>query len=696
MSGLELKNYITLDKETIMSPDLCDRFSEQDLLRIGEWCGDNYARDRASRRKWYKRTEGALELAMQVQKSKTFPWAGCSNIIFPLVTIAAMQFHARAYPTIVNGNDVVKCRVIGDDPQGIEKSRADRISAHMSWQLTEQDESWEEDTDRALLNVAIVGCGFKKSYYDGSLQHNVSSYVHAKDLVFDYWAKSIDDAKTKTHLIPFYRNDIYSRVKSGVFRDVLDSPWYVANASVVNHENDFEEDDRDGLDQPPPDHDTPFILCEQHCWLDLDGDGYEEPYIVTFEESSRAVVRIVTRFDREGDIERNSKGNIIRIHAWEYFTKIPFIPAPDGSCMDIGFGVLLGPLNESVNAAINQLFDAGTLSNTAGGFLGRGAKLRGGLYEFAPFSWNRVDSSGDDIRKNIMPLPVREPSNVMFQLLGLIIEYSNRVSGTTEISVGENVGQNTPAETSRTMNENGQKIYSAIYKRIWRSFKREFRKLYKLNSVYLPMTYRFGSVGATIAREDYTGPASGVVPVADPTIVSEAQRYNRAMIVKQLSAGNPAYDADAVEIETLRALGIQDIQQLYKGVANAPPPQPDIKIQIQQLKNELGMQQLQAANQQFIMQIQQTQMLNQAKIAELQAKTYKLQQEGQTVTGKQNIEAFRAEMEWRRMHDQQLSNQIKSLMEIGKNELERAGGAGFIPSMEGSPGDTGAFSPLAG
>ncbi len=213
----------------------------------------------------------------------------------------------------------------------------------------------------------------------------------------------------------------------------------------LSDKSTLDADRRTGKNAPEGNTNTPFTCLEQHCWLDLDDDGYAEPYVVTIEENSQAVLRIVSRWDREEDVERDSKNRIISINPMEYFTKIPFIPSPDGGIMDIGFGVLLGPLNESVNSAINQMFDSGTLSNTAGGFLGRGAKIRGGVYQFAPFSWNRVDSTGDDLRKNIFPLPVREPSAVMFQLLGMLIDYTNRISGATDMLTGVNPGQNTPA-----------------------------------------------------------------------------------------------------------------------------------------------------------------------------------------------------------------------------------------------------------
>ncbi len=694
----ELDNYLTLNQAVIDSPNLSEFFTEQDLLKIGDWVFQCYDRDKESRALWEKRTNGALELAMQVEKAKTFPWADCSNIIFPLVTIAALQFHARAYPTIVNGRQVVSCRVTGEDPEGREAARAKRVERHMSWQLLEQSDTWEEETDRSLLNVAIVGCGFKKTYYNSTTMQNESTYVHAKDLVFDYWAKSIDSCMTKTHVMPMYRNDIYSRVRSGIFNDCLDSYWFTSNAPQKADSTRDEQDYRSGIKQPATNFNTPFIILEQHCWLDLDNDGYAEPYIVTIEESSHTVLRIVARFNRELDINRDKNNNIISIDATEYFTKVPFIPSPDGSIMDIGFGILLGPLNESVNAAINQLFDAGTLANTAGGFLGRGAKIRGGKYEFEPFAWNRVDSTGDDLRKSVYPLPVREPSGVMFNLLSLIIDFTSRISGTTDINVGENPGQNTPAETSRAMVEQGQKIYTAIFKRVWRSLKKEFVKLYKLNAVYLPTELRYGSIGGTIKREDYLGPVYGVQPEADPFISSDNAKYAQAMAIKQLSMGNPAYDADAVEIKVLQSLGVQDVSLVYKGIANAPPPQPDVKIQIQAMKNEIAQGQLQLAAQELMGTLTELRRVNDGKLALMAAQVFKLQEEGKNVEAKQKIEAFRAAMELVRQENQALESRLKSIAEIGKNAAESREPTtpepGAVPGLASPPSDPGSFSHL--
>ena len=692
---LNLSKHISLTSDVIKSPNLCGLFEATDLQAIGELCLTRYKRDLQSRETWVRRSEAALELAMQVQKEKTFPWPNCSNIIFPLVTIASLQFHARAYPVIIQGDNVVKCRNVGKDPTSVARIQADKISKHMSWQVLEQDDEWEEDMDRGLLNVSIVGCGFKKTYYSGEKGHNVSCFVQAKDLVFDYWAKTIESCRTKSHRILLWRNDIYSGVQTGKYRDVLEEGWYTSPAAIPSDQIKAAQDRRDGVEEPTNDEDTPFSFLEQHCWIDLDGDGYEEPYIVLLEETSGEVLRIVTRFDREEDIQRNKDNKIIKITPWEYFTKIPFIPSPDGSMMDIGFGIFLGPLNESVNAAINQLFDAGTIANTSGGFLGRGAKIRGGVYEFSPFEWQRVDSTGDDLRKSIFPLPVREPSDVMFKLLGLIIDYTNRISATTELNVGENIGQNTPAETARTMSENGQRIYTAIFKRIWRSMRKEFQKLYQLNSVFMPVSTTFGADGSSIGREDYAGSAAQIVPFADPSVASAGERYARAAAVKQLSMGNPAYDPDSVELDVLRSLGVTDPERLYKGVANAPPPAPDVKIQIQQMKNELAMAQLQVQQAQIMGTLQLQQRLNEAQIAKMQAEIVKLYEEGKAVTEKQRVDAFRASMEMIREQNKGLDSQLKTLMEIGKNELESRGIGGNAGGLEGASGNAGGVPTLA-
>lgn len=692
---MELSTTIPIDRDSIKSPNLADHLSADDLVAIGNQVCDDYERDLQSREHWMRRSEAALDLALQIQKDKTFPWPNCSNIAFPLVTIASLQFHSRAYPAIINGRKVVNCRVIGPDPDGALTARADKISEHMSWQLLEQDEEWEAEQDRALLTVPIAGTAFKKTYYSGELGHNVSELVHAKDLVLNYWAKSVEKCPIKTHIIPLSRNDIYERVQRGTFLDILDEDWYLSDAPVEPNQYTQAEDNRKGQELPQTSQTTPFTFIEQHRNLDLDGDGYEEPVIVTVEVSSRTVTRIVYRFDREEDVIRKNDNAIIRINPIEYFTKIPFIPSPDGGILDIGFGVLLGPLNESVNTAMNQLFDAGTLVNTAGGFLGRGVKIRGGTYNFSPFRWNPVDSTGDDLRKNVFPLPVREPSAVMFNLLSLVIDYTNRISGATDMLTGVNPGQNTPAETSRAMVEQGQKVYSAIFKRIWRSMKSEYKKLYTLNSIYLPTSTTFGQPGNTIGREDYLTLPSSVVPVADPTITSDAARFSQATLLKQAAMGNRGYNPDAVERYFLNALQIDNVDTIYPGLEKAGPPEPDIKIQLQQMKNQQDGMELQFKVMSFVATLQEERRMNTAKIIEMAANAQKLMEDAKNESAAQKIQAFNAAIGALKEDNIALSAQINQVIaqltlessNVRNERPEDILPTGTVSSVEGQRGD---------
>ena len=670
---MELDKYIKLTEDFIKSPNIADKFSDVDLTRIGNRVWAGYNADEQSRVHWLRRTEAAMDLAQQVVKSKSFPWPNCSNIAFPLITIATLQFHAFAYPSIVDGTNVVQYRVIGDDPEGEKKAQAARIGTHMSYQCLEEDSAWEEQHDRALIHIPVVGCAFKKSYYAGSLGHNVSELVLAKDLVLDYYAKSVETAARKTHIIPLFRNDIYFRVKTKTFLDVLEEGWYTSMATGAIG---TEENNRSGTTPSIADEETPFIFLEQHCNLDLDGDGYAEPYIVTIEETSRQVVRIVCRFDSLGAITTLDNGDILSIRATEHFTKYGFIPSPDGSIYDMGFGVLLGPLNESVNSLVNQLIDAGTMANTAGGFLGRGAKIRGGNYTFAPLEWKRVDSTGEDLAKSIYPLPVREPSAVLLQLLQVLIQYANRIPGATEAASGENPGQNTPAETHRTSVEQSLKLYNAIFKRIWRSMKEEFKKLYLLNSVHAPIYAQDGLA----TRSDYQEDPARVAPVADPHVLSDSMRFGQAQALAQRAVMVPGYNMQEVERNYLKSLRIEAWETFYPGPEKFPPPS-DPKLEIEKLRMENKQLERDMKSKHFVMELMEEHRLTGAKIAVLEAQAIKLTAEAQGVEKAQMIAAFEAATSALKTHDDSLRNKIELMMKAMEQEhaqnIDRAGLSGL-------------------
>lgn len=672
---LTLDSYIILDDAAIKSPNLCDRFSDDDLSRIGIECHAGYMRDEQSRAAWMKRNEAGMDLALQIQKDKSFPWPGCANVAFPLVTIAAMQFHARAYPALVNGKDIVKCAVFGPDPQGAQAAHADRVSTHMSWQLLYEDKTWEEQEDKAILNLSIVGTNFKKSYNSASLGHNVSELVLAKDLVLNYWSKSVECAPRKTHKIPKFRNEVHENVVRGIWRDILEEGWYNTNPAPKSTVTQIAQDNRQGVTPPQPDDTSSLLFLEQHVNLDLDDDGYAEPYIITLEDTSRCVVRIVTRFDSPKAIERvisgKRKGQIIKIEATEYFTKKTFIPSPDGGIYDIGFGVFLGPLNEAVNSLVNMLLDAGTMQTTGGGFLGRGAKIRGGTTTVAPFEWKRVDSSGDDLRKSIFPLPVNAPSDVLFQLLSLLINYTSRVSGTTDITVGENPGQNTPAQTTQTMVEMGQKIYTAIFKRLWRSSREEYQKLFKLNGVYLPLDVRQPG-GAT--RLDYVGSADSISPVADPNVTSDSMRMQQAMMLKQAAMTTPGYDKDEVERRFLAALQVEGVEAVFKGTQGQPPPKDPklviVETQVQGKLKEKEME-MQVELQQFVANLEETRRVNNAKILELSAKAAEASANAQSEQAYAQVAQINAQLTILKHENEQINTRVEHLLKAAEIETKK-------------------------
>jgi chaperonin GroES len=675
---LHLDARVPLNERTFTAMNLTDRFGEEDLKRIGAWVYEGYKRDGDSRIQWERRSQAALDLALQVVVDKTFPWPGAANVAFPLVTIAAMQFHARAYPAIVGGGDLVKYRIAGGNPTPDEQAMGDMVADIMNQQLMEEDSSWEEQEDRLLLVAAIMGTAFKKSYYDADHQRTMSELVMPTDLVLDHNAKSVEGCYRKTHKIPMHRNEIYERVQKGLYKNVLEESWYCGLPPVVTTDTSAAQDKRKGVEPPLPDETTPFMFLEQHCWMDFDGDGYAEPYIITIEEGSHCVIRIVSRVDRKEDIERKSDGRIIKITATEYFTKRGFIPSPDGGIMDIGFGVLLGPINESVSTVLNQLLDQGTMLTTGGGFLGRGAKIRGGSFTFAPNQWIRVDATGDDLAKSIVQNPVREPSNVLFQLLGLLIEYANRISSATDMMVGENPGQNTPAQTSQTMVEQGMKLYSAIFKRQWRGLKNEFKKIYKLNATYLP----------TMQRQYFLSDPNRIVPSADPNIVSDNHRLQQAQAVKQAAMSTPGYDLMAVENFYLKSLKVDDADILYPKDKSKIPPLPNPKMQVEQMKMQMKQAELKQKQMQFIMSLQDQAKLTQAKIIELQARSMKEVAEAKGVQTGHQIAAFEATLGLLKAHDESLRGHIELAMK-GMEDGQGGEVGGGVPGMEAPPGNQG-------
>ena len=680
-------------EELLKSKNVAELLSDKDLSTISERVLHDYDLDLTSRSDWETRNAESLKLALQMVTEKTFPWPGCANVMYPLVTMAAMQCHAREYPALISGTDLVRCRSIGEDPDGLKSLRAQRVAAHMSYQLLEEDENWEGEMDRVLFTKAIVGTAFKKVYFNPVLGHNISEGVLAQDLVIPYKARSLEKASRITQKIEFSRNAIYEKVARGLFIDTQTEQMQQQRDS--NSELESVSDQLQGHTNPEGDQDTPILVLEQHRYLDLDQDGYEEPYIVTVEKESRKIRRIVARFFADDIITKRvlGKTKILYIKPQQFFVKYGMIPSPDGGIYDIGFGSLLGPINKAANTVINQLLDAGTMASLGGGFLGRGAKLQRGQIKFSPGKWIQADGVGNDLKNSIVPLPVSQPSQVLFALLGMLIQSGERIVGTTEIMTGSSVGQNTPASTAQEMVKQGSVVFNSIFKRTYRSLKEEYRMLFRLNQLYIEVQQSFEELStgnsAMIVPEDYLGPANAVRPSADPNISSVEKRMQQAMFLKQASLQGPGYDKLAVERRLLEAAQIPFMQEVWN--PKNPAPQ-DPKVQLEQTKFELEKAKLQADMQYKMLKLMQEADKTRAEVLELQARAAKEMAEAQGVDAGHMISLINAEIAVKKNKQDGVFRSVeimKDLMDSMFEKKQQEGDkGGAVPDQKQQLGDS--------
>lgn len=580
--------------------NIAEKLSHEDLNKIGSEAKQGYEYDLQSRVDWERDMDEWMRLATQVREPKNYPWPRASNVKYPLLTTAAMQFAARAYPSLIPSNgQVVKSTVIGKDPTGEKLELATKVDTYMSYQIMHEMHGWEEDMDKMLIMLPVIGIAFKKTFWDPVTEQNKSCLILPKNLVVNYWTESLETSERISERMEMSPRLVEERKRSGLFLNrKLGSP-------SVPPRNRYMYEERNQAFQPAAnDETTPYEIIEQHTYLDLDNDGYKEPYIVTFDYASGDVLRITARFD-DTTMFFNEKDELLKIEPIHYYTKFGFIPNPDGSFYDIGFGMLLGPINESVNTLINQLIDAGTLSNLQSGFLGKGLRLKMGEQRFQPGEWKPVNATGDDLKKQIVPLPAKDPSNVLFQLMGSMITSGKELASVAEIFVGKMPGQNTPATTTMASIEQGMKVFTAVYKRLYRSLEQEFKKLFDLNATYLnPETYQ-EVTGIETGPDDFRPGPDGkrvyrICPGADPTAVSQTEKLMKAQGLLELL---PLGTLDPVQV-TLRVLEAQEqpnyeqvLNQAIQQTGQMPPPPPDPKLQEMQMAGQLKERELQMKGQ---------------------------------------------------------------------------------------------------
>jgi len=651
----EIKQRFDLD-EILNSPNLAEKLDEDTRKALGRWVVGGYVKDISSRTQWSEQHAEAMKIALQVKEMKNFPWTNASNVKFPLVTVGALQFLARI-SILTKGSNLANFRIQGEDPEGKKMARAKRISRHINIQLTDDDPAWADMDEQTKFAASLLGSAFKKTSYDAVSGINCSEFVPAQNFVVDYNCKNLLTAQRYTHVINMDENKLMERIHRKIFIKEENTHASSPDQIMVNM---LERAAREVQGLSPNAESEDVRVLEQYCWLDLDGDGYREPYIISVREDTGHLYRIVARFYDDGSIHRrldarqrqfetlanlatdaaqasllerravavrNSKENtVIRIDPVQFFTKYTFVPSPDGGFYGLGLGALLGPVNEAVSTIINQLIDCGTMQTTAGGWMARGARMKAGKTSFDPFEWKHVDSTGDDLRKSIFPLPVNAPSDVLFQLLGVLIQYGEKISSATDIMTGVSPGQNTPATTSQVTVEQGMMLFSGIHNRMYRSFRHELTIHYKLNQTFFQHSPRFWELtqgpDAILQADDYRQGNFRVFPSADPTVVSMSQRKEKADKLAQaaMTPLGALWDKAVVSRMWLEA-NEWDVEEIFpdpQGPRAVKPP-VDPKTQIAMAKLEQEKQEHHDDMLLEVAKLQQTVALNRAKILELRA-----------------------------------------------------------------------------
>lgn len=578
-----------------------------------------YEIDQESRAGWVAANEEGMKIARQVKTEKTFPWPGAANVRYPLVAHAALQFASHAYPGIVDGKDVVKAMVVGPDPDGEKKKRGKRIGEHMSYQLLVEMKEWEDETDRLLAAVPITGLGFRKVWYDPILKRNRCLYIPADKLVVSDHAKNLEEAPRVTYIYDEAPRDIYELMVSGTWSDV---------------------------DLPPAsaeDENAPRTFLEQHRFLDLDGDGYPEPYIATVDLETVQLVRLTARYSVDGiETKEMADGGlqVLRISAEQYFVKYEFLPDPENRFHGMGFGRLLGPLNETVNASINQMLDAATLQNMGGGFLGKGAILRSGTHSFKPGEWKKVDIAGDDLRKNIVAFQFTGPSPVSLQLLSVLVDAAKDLGGIKPVLTGETGGANQAVGTMLASIEQGLKGFTATFKRIHRSLGDEYRLLARLNKLYMQPKayYAVTDDQRAIPREDYEDNDIDVVPVSNPKLVTDMQKFGKAQLLMQFLP-DPMFNPIKLRKRILDAGGVEDPDDLIN--MNFTKEQQEQQQKTQQMQIQLQIAEEQRKAVELKLEIAKTE----AEVEEKRTRSLLNIAKAEGEEDGRQLEAYRAELE---------------------------------------------------
>ena len=506
--------------------NLAEELPETEINLIGKQLVRAYEDDKSSRKNWEDQYSKGLKMLGVVVEDRQDPFPGASGVHHPLLAEAATQFQARAIAEMFPAGGPVKTQIIGKTTDK-KLEQAQRVQDFMNFQVTQEIPDYFNELDQMLFYLALAGSAFKKIYFDNTLDRICSKFVPAEDFVISMENTDLETADRYTQVMKLTRNDIRKHQVSGYYKDI---PLTKAEGGGDPNSGDMVEQTLQRLEGMTPSMaDKIHTVLEIHCNLDLgeDKNELELPYIVTVDYDSQRVLSIRRNWKEDDTLKRKRT----------YFVHYKYLPGLGF----YGFGLIqmIGGLQHASTGALRALLDSAAFANLNGGFRAKGARIEGGDITVSPGEWVEVEAYGDDLRKSFIPLPFKEPSPTLLQLLGVLTESGRRFASIADAMIGDSAGSG-PVGTTIALIEQGSKVFSAIHKRIHQAQGREFKLIYELNGEYLDDEYSFEVIGENkkIRRKDFTQSIS-VVPVSDPNIFSQAQRIALAQTGLQLAQASP-------------------------------------------------------------------------------------------------------------------------------------------------------------
>jgi len=543
--------------------NLAEDMSDETLQRMSNQLLDDYKKDRVSRKDWETSYTNNLDLLGIKHTEMTRPFKGSASVTHPLLSEAVTQFQAQAYKELLPSQGPVRARVLGmEDNEKV--NQAQRVQDFMNYMITEEMEEYTPEFDQLLFYLALAGSAFKKVYYDEVMQRAVSKFIPAEDLVVPYYASDLLECERITHVIKMGENEILKKQAAGFYRDVELKP---TSSGPTEIEKKYQE--LEGV-TPSTDKQYSYSVLEMHvdCNLqEFENTNSEKevkvPYIITIDEGSGEVLSIYRNYDMADETKKRK----------EYFVHFKFLPGLGF----YGFGLthMIGGLSRTATQSLRQLLDAGTLSNLPAGFKSRGIRIRDDDQPFQPGEFRDVDAPGGNIKDQFQILPFKEPSATLYQLMGFVVNAGQKFAAITNMDTGNDM-QNRAVGTTVSLLERGSRVMSAIHKRCYYSMRREFRLLSKVFGTYLPPVYPYSVYGAdqAVKQTDFDDRVD-VIPVADPNIMSMAQRVTLANENLKIAMSNPMmHNLREAYRRVYEALGTQDIDQLLIPQEKPTPKDP--------------------------------------------------------------------------------------------------------------------------